>query len=75
MMEQGQCCFATHEPPMLHSRIKGYVTEIVCFYLQEQKALEYQADFGLSKDEVRSLANGSFLAATAHAERASGEVF
>ena len=57
-----ECCFATHEPQLLNSSIKGHVTELVVFYLQEKKALEYVADFGISEDEVRSLANGSFIA-------------
>jgi len=56
-----ECCFATHEPQLLNSSIKGHVTEFVCFYLQEKQALEYCRQFGIEPDEVKSLANGSFI--------------
>jgi len=53
---------ATHDPHKLNSSLEGQITELVCFYLQGDKQLEYVARLGIDPDEVASLPNGSFIA-------------
>jgi hypothetical protein len=49
---------------------------VPCFYLQEDRALDYIAGFGINPDEVRSLPNGPFIARDPRSWRAlSGKVF
>lgn len=57
-----EVCLATHDPHKLNSSLEGQITELVCFYLQGDKQLEYVERFGLNRDEVQSLPNGSFIA-------------
>ena len=57
-----EVCLATHDPHKLNSSLEGQITELICFYLQGEKQLDYVKAFGLEPDEVRSLPNGSFIA-------------
>jgi hypothetical protein len=53
---------ATHDPHKLNSSLDGQLTEIVCFFLLGDKQLDYVERLGLSRAEVQSLPNGSFIA-------------
>jgi hypothetical protein len=66
-----EVCLATHDPHLMHSSIKGQITEIVGFYLQGEKQLAYVRDLGLDPDEIQSLPNGAFVSRNV---RSRGEI-
>jgi hypothetical protein len=54
--------FCTQTPNKLHDSIMNEATELVCFRLQGDKALEKIEGYGVEPDEVRNLPRGAFVA-------------
>jgi hypothetical protein len=52
---------ATHDPHKLNSSLEGQLTEIVCFYLQGDKQLDFVQRLGFDRAEIASLQNGAFV--------------
>lgn len=53
--------FSTQRPNKLNEAILNETTELVCFRIQGQNALETVAELGADKDEVAALQLGSFV--------------
>jgi hypothetical protein len=58
--------FLTQLPHKLNGSILNEWTELVCFTLDEEKALDCIQDRGAPRDEVRELPLGSFIALNRH---------
>lgn len=56
------CLINTQEPQKLNGRISAEMSELVCFRLQQPKALDFAAEAGLSRDEVANLQPLAFVA-------------
>lgn len=52
---------ATQRPQKLNDSIRGMVSELVCFRLQDHLALNCVADLGANRDDVENLPLGKFI--------------
>jgi hypothetical protein len=61
--EEGiELVLATQLPHKVNDAITGQSTELICFRLQEPKALDRVTELGANRDEVQALPLGTFIA-------------
>jgi DNA helicase HerA-like ATPase len=54
--------FVAQQPNELHNTVRCQLSEVVCFQLIEERALEFPASFGFNAEEIRALApRGEFI--------------
>lgn len=56
------CAFAAQQPNLLHNRLRTQLTEIVCFNLPDERAIEWVEKAGINADEIRELHDGEWAA-------------
>lgn len=65
--------FISQAPNLLHNAVRGQLSEVTCFQMVEDRALEYPTAFGFRPEEIRTLPQYHWICRTKFGGEARGK--